>query len=64
MKKQQALTQDSFERLVALFQVALKFLEARSKKRKVRAIYMDAELSTHIRKDIGLDHDSDVHLRR
>ena len=42
----------------------MKFIEARSNKRKVRAIYMDAELSAHIRKDIGLDYDSDVHLRR
>ena len=64
MKKQHAITQDYFERLASLFQMMMKFVEARSNKRKIRAIYMDAELSAHIRKDIGLDYDSDVHLRR
>lgn len=59
MKKQHAITQDYFERLVMYAQKLMQFFEARRNQRKVRAFHIDCgDLSPHIRKDIGLDHDN------
>jgi hypothetical protein len=65
MKKQHAITQDYFERLVMCAQKVMQFFEARRNQRKVRAFHIDTrDISPHIRKDIGLNHDYDTHLRR
>lgn len=65
MKKQHAITQDYFERLVMGAQKVMQFFEARRKQRKVRAFQIDTrDISPHIRKDIGLGNDYDTHLRR
>lgn len=58
MRKQQALTEHYFERLGQYVSVFLNYIEARRKRKSIRAIYLDGgEFSAHIRKDIGLDHE-------
>jgi hypothetical protein len=65
MKKQHALSEQYFERLGRLVQILLDRLEARRKRKAVRAYYLNAgDLSAHIRKDIGLDHANDRHNLR
>ncbi len=65
MKKQHALSEQYFERLGRVVQFLLNNLEARRKKREIRALYMNAgDISPHIRKDIGLDHVQDRHQMR
>ena len=65
MRKQHALTQDFFERLGSFTQVIFEFLEARRKKLIVRAHILNAEdLSPHLRKDVGLHNEFDLHPKR
>ncbi|MCZ4273046.1 hypothetical protein [Maritalea porphyrae] len=57
MKKQHALSEQYFERLGRIVREILKNIEARRKRRAIRAHYLNAvDLSPHIKKDIGLDH--------
>ncbi|MGJ8528262.1 hypothetical protein [Maritalea sp.] len=62
MKKQHAISEQYFERLGRFGQVFLNYIEARQKRKLVRAYYLGAgELSPHIRKDIGLSDERNYH---
>lgn len=65
MKKQHAISEQYFERLGLMFQELLKRIEARRKIRTVRTSFLDVgDLSPHIRKDIGIEHEHVRHILR
>ncbi len=62
MKKQHAISEQYFERLVRYMQVFLHHIEARQKRKLARAYYLGVgDLSRHMRKDIGLSDERNDH---
>jgi len=65
MKKQHALSEQYFERLGRVVKAMLNNIEARRNKRIIRALYLNVgDLSPHLQKDIGLDHEYQRHNLR